>query len=81
MIGPDKTSKFANNVPGKYYVDIRCIGCSVCAEIAPKNFCSDLEEGYEYVCKQPTTSMEETLCMEAMEICPVNAIWNDGVPE
>lgn len=81
MVLSDRTSKIAENVPGKYYVDIRCIGCNVCAEIAPDNFRSDLEEGYEYVCKQPSTIVEEALCLEAMEICPVNAIWNDGIWE
>ena len=74
----DIISKIADNVPGKYYVDTRCIGCNVCAEIAPQNFRSELEEGYEYVCKQPTTETEEDLCLEAMEICPVDAIGNDG---
>jgi ferredoxin len=79
MILAGKVQKIADNVPGKYYVDIRCIGCNVCAEIAPENFRSDLEEGHEYICKQPTTETEEGLCREAMEICPVNAIGNDGV--
>jgi ferredoxin len=73
--------KIAENVPGKYYVDNRCVGCNICVEIAPQNFCSNLEEGYEYVCKQPTTDFEENLCVEAMDICPVNAIMNDGILE
>lgn len=68
----------AENVPGNYYVSTLCIGCSICPEIAPANFRSNLEEGYEYVCKQPTTAQEEDLCCEAMEICPVDAIGNDG---
>lgn len=75
----EAVSKIPDNVPGRFYVDIRCIGCNVCAEIAPQNFRSDLEEGYEYVCKQPTDDIEEALCLEAMEICPVSAIGNDGV--
>jgi len=68
----------AENVPGKYYVTARCIGCTICPEIAPVNFSSNLDEGYEYVCKQPTTRQEERLCREAMEICPVDAIGDDG---
>jgi len=34
--------------------------------------------GFSYVYKQPTTPDEETLCKEAMEGCPVEAIGNDG---
>ena len=70
--------KVLENVPGKYYVNTRCIGCTLCPEIAPANFASNLEEGYEYVCKQPGNTAEEQLCREAMEICPVNAIGDDG---
>jgi len=68
----------SENVPGKYYVSDRCLGCTICPEIAPANFASNLEEGYEYVCKQPVDNEEEQLCREAMEVCPVCAIGNDG---
>jgi len=70
--------KIVENVPGSFYVNTRCIGCTICPEIAPANFASNLEEGYEYVCKQPADRSEESLCREAMEICPVDAIQNDG---
>ena len=81
MAFSDRKQKIGDNIPGKYYVNNRCIGCDICVEIAPENFCSNLEEGYEYVCKQPMTDLEEDLCREAMEICPVNAIGNDGIEE
>jgi ferredoxin len=71
--------RITENVPGKYYVDTKCIGCDICPEISPGNFCSNLEEGYEYVCRQPINETEEKLCAEAMEICPVNAIRDDGI--
>ncbi len=66
------------NVPGKYYVSTRCIGCTICPEVAPANFRSNLDEGYEYVCKQPGDAAEEQLCREAMDVCPVDAIGDDG---
>ncbi len=66
--------KLKENVPGRLYVDSECIGCSICPEIAPDNFKSNLQEGYEYVCRQPSSEEEEQLCAEAMEICPVDAI-------
>jgi len=59
-------------------VDTNCIGCTLCPEIAPGLFRSNHEEGYEYVCRQPSCDEEERLCAEAMEICPVNAIKEDG---
>lgn len=74
----DRTQKILENVPGKYYVNESCIGCSICVEIAPDSFRSNLQEGYEYVFKQPETESEEKRCIEAMEICPVSAIGDDG---
>lgn len=66
------------NRPGKYQVDERCIGCTICSEIAPANFRSDHEHGYDYVYKQPDNALEEGLCAEAMDLCPVNAIGFGG---
>ena len=74
----DRTQKILENVPGKYYVNESCISCSICVEIAPDSFRSNLQEGYEYVFKQPETESEEKRCIEAMEICPVSAIGDDG---
>jgi len=59
-------------------VDTNCIGCAICPEIAPGIFRSNLEEGYEYVYKQPSCEEEERLCAEAMEMCPVDAIRKNG---
>lgn len=75
---PNKAKKIKENTQGRYYVDDTCIGCTLCAEIASNNFCSNLEEGYEFVYKQPSSEEEEERCLEAMDICPVNAIGNDG---
>ncbi len=62
------------NIPGKYYVDSRCIGCSICSEIAPNIYATNHDEGYEYVLIQPCSKAEEKLCREVMDLCPVNAI-------
>jgi ferredoxin len=78
----DNTEKFPENVPGKYYVAKVCIGCTLCSEIAPDNFMENLDEelfaGNNYVCKQPDSDDQETLCKEAMDNCPASAIRNDG---
>jgi ferredoxin len=67
------------NVPGIFYIIETCIGCSLCYEISPRNFRMNIEEGYDYVLKQPETQEEEVLCLKAMQSCPADAIRNDGL--
>lgn len=74
----DSSRKYAENVPGPYYVDDQCIDCDLCRETAPANFARS-EAGQYYVCKQPENAEEEALCEEAMEGCPGQAIGNDGL--
>ncbi len=74
----DAANKYPENVPGKFYVDDQCIDCDLCRETAPGNFKRNDDGGHSYVYKQPETPEEETLCKEAMEGCPVEAIGNDG---
>ncbi|MDM8522447.1 ferredoxin [Desulfococcaceae bacterium HSG8] len=73
---------YKNNVSGKYYVGEECIGCTLCAEIAPDNFKINTDESlpmaHGYVFRQPGNSEDETLCEEAMDNCPASAISNDG---
>jgi ferredoxin len=74
----NKADKWAQNSPGKFYVDQQCIDCDLCRETAPSFFTRHDEGGYSYVQKQPTTEEEIAQCMEALEGCPVEAIGNDG---
>ena len=74
----DAANKYAENVPGKFYVDDQCIDCDLCRETAPANFKRNDDGGHSYVYKQPETPEEEGLCKEAMEGCPVEAIGSDG---
>ncbi len=71
--------RFPENVPGRYYVDSECIECGLCAEIAPANFSTNVELGYDYVSQQPRNADEEQRCWDALESCPVEAIGQDGV--
>ncbi len=73
------THRYPDNVAGKFYVDDQCIDCDLCRETAPDNFTRNEDGGYSYVYKQPISPEEETLCKEAMEGCPVEAIGQDGV--
>ena len=69
--------KWPDNVPGKFFVDQECIDCDLCRETAPDNFTRNEDGGYSFVKKQPENEEEETLCMEALEGCPVEAIGNE----
>lgn len=75
----DKSIKWADNVPGKFYVDEECILCSVCSDAAPNNFKISDDEDHDIVFKQPENDEEEAQCYEAMENCPVEAIGDDGL--
>jgi ferredoxin len=74
----DKSKKWDENAPGKYYVDDQCIDCDACRTEAPKNYTRNNESGYSFVIKQPETPEEEEQCKAAMEACPVEAIGEDG---
>lgn len=74
----DRTSIYEDNVPGTWYVDKKCILCSVCAETAPNNFQESRHGTHDIVYKQPETHDEALQCLEAMAACPVEAIGNDN---
>lgn len=74
----DKTKKYPENKPGKFYVDRECIACDACVLAAPNNFGMDENDGHAFVKEQPKSPEEEDLCKEAMEGCPVEAIGNNG---
>ena len=74
----DKTKKWSDNAPGRFYVDDQCIDCDACRSEAEGHFKRNDEHGYSYVYKQPTTPEEEAACQAALEACPVEAIGKDS---
>ncbi|HCM39833.1 MAG: ferredoxin [Bdellovibrionales bacterium GWB1_52_6] len=70
----DKSKKWPDNAPGKYFVDDQCIDCDACRAEAPENFTRNDANGYSYVYKQPADAKEEAQCKSALEACPVEAI-------
>jgi ferredoxin len=78
QIMADPHDKVPGQPSGRYYVDSQCIDCDLCRETAPANFVRNDEEGFSYVFKQPESEEEETLCKDALDNCPVEAIGNDG---
>ncbi|MCK5684375.1 ferredoxin [bacterium] len=69
--------RITQNVQGRFYVNSNCINCSLCAEIAPENFMTNHDLGYEYVYKQPENKKEQALVAEVIHLCPSNAIKAD----
>jgi len=67
------------NAPGKYYVDTECAGCGFCLETAPGNFSTNEDEGHSYVSRQPASATENAQCRESMDLCPTEAIGDDGL--
>jgi len=74
----EKTDRYDDNVPGSWYVDRKCILCSVCSEAAPQNFKESNDGDHDVVYKQPESPDEVQQCEEAMAACPVEAIGNDA---
>ncbi len=74
----DKSTKWADNATGTFYVDEQCIDCDACRSEAPDNFIRNEEHGYSYVSKQPANEDEVKRCQAALEACPVEAIGSDG---
>ena len=74
---PDRNVRLPENVAGRFYVDRQCVDCEVCRDIAPDNFKRIAARRYVIVYRQPDNANEESLCREAMECCPVEAIGDD----
>jgi ferredoxin len=74
----DFKTRWADNVPGKFYVGNQCLDCDLCRATAPENFARNDEGGYSYVKKQPETAEELALCREALGGCCTETIYEDG---
>ncbi len=74
----DKNQRFEDNVGGRWYVDKSCILCSLCSDLAPKNFRESKDGDHDVVYKQPETPEELAQSQQAKLQCPVEAIGDDG---
>jgi ferredoxin len=74
----DNTSKQPENIPGKFYVDQNCVPCNDCIHEAPNLLKYNADESHVYFFKQPTTVDEIKAAKNAISVCPVEAIGDDG---
>ncbi len=70
--------KFSENVPGKYYVTDDCNGCGLCFSIALQNFKYNDDASYYYILQQPADAREDSDIREAISVCPMDCIRDDG---
>ncbi len=79
----DKSIRLEESVPGPWYVDDTCTPCHVCLdEAGPQSGFNLLhytdDESKVVFGKQPESAEEIDAAQRALEICPANAIGNDG---
>lgn len=72
----NKAEKWADNAPGKFYIDMNCDNCGLCITEAPDNIREG--EDHSYVFKQPANEAELQALRNAMDSCPTEAIGDDG---
>jgi ferredoxin len=68
-----------DNEPGKFYVTDACNGCGLCFSVALQNFMYSNDASYYYILNQPTDEREEADIREAMSVCPMDCIKDDGL--
>lgn len=68
-----------DNEPGKYYVTDNCNGCGLCFSVALQNFMYSNDASYYYILQQPADEREEADIREAMSVCPMDCIKDDGL--
>ncbi len=71
--------KLAANAQGKYYVTDGCNGCGLCYSVALQNFMYTNDASHYFILQQPQDPREEQDIIEAMAICPMECIHDDGL--
>lgn len=68
----DVKKKLSANTDGAFYVDLTCINCDTCRQLAPGVFGE--MEGYAYVAHQPKNTTEREAALRSLLACPVGSI-------
>ena len=70
--------RLEDNAPGKYYVTDACDGCGLCFSKALQNFMYSNDSSYYFVYQQPSDEREDADIREAITVCPMDCIKDDG---
>ncbi|MFZ5479983.1 MAG: ferredoxin [Myxococcota bacterium] len=74
----DPTRRHPDNVPGPWFVDVRCISCDTCTDVSPEIFGRDAARKAYVREHRPG---EADLFRAALESCPVEAVGDEGDPD
>src|SRR5690242_19562232 len=66
----------SENVPGEFFVDMTCIDCDTCRQIAPEVFGET--DQYSFVQRQPGDAGQTRLALRALVCCPTGSIGTRG---
>jgi ferredoxin len=66
------TKRFPENVPGEFFVDITCIDCDTCRQLAPDTFEGAGDHSFVYA--QPHTAERCRMALRALLACPTGSI-------
>lgn len=61
-----------DNAPGNFFVDMTCINCDTCRQLAPDSFADQGE--YSFVFQQPVSSSDVRAATRALLCCPTGSI-------
>lgn len=68
--------KVPENVAGEFFVDLTCIDCDTCRQLAPGIFSQAAE--YSFVSRQPETPEQRRFALHALVSCPTGSIGCEG---
>lgn len=75
----ERVERLPQNAKGKYYVTTVCNGCGLCYSIAIRNIDYTGDGKLYFVYRQPETPQEDEFLREAIEMCPLNCLRDDGI--
>ena len=74
----DPSRRHPGNAPGPWFVDVTCIACDACTDIAPEVFDRDAARRAFVHRQAPGDPELVRLFRFALESCPVEAVGADG---
>jgi ferredoxin len=71
-------TRLQDNAPGKFYVTDSCNGCGLCFSLALQSFMYSNDSSYYFIYQQPVDEREEADIREAISVCPMDCIKDNG---